>query len=282
MRTQSSDTTPEAEQMLIHLIRKAPITKRFELVNSWTKSIVQLSMHDIIESHPDASKQEIIFLLLLQDYGLAIAEQAKKKLANGHALPIPDLLVTLDSIAEIFEQLNIPYYIGGSIASSTHGMRQAAKDIDIVASISYAHVPTFIAMIQADYYVDEKAVDKAIQEHTVFSIIHLDTLFKVDVFVPEADELNQQTFKRTQEYVLEKDNHSFHLESPEDIILMKLKQYKHVEKNTDDQWNDILGVFKVQGLTLDFAYLDRWASLFNVQDLLKSASLDAGLDGVRK
>jgi len=36
MRTQSSDTSPEAEQMLISLIRKAPITKRFELVNSLT------------------------------------------------------------------------------------------------------------------------------------------------------------------------------------------------------------------------------------------------------
>lgn len=60
---------------------------------------------------------------------------------------------------------------------------------------------------------------------------------------------------------------------------MKLKQYKHTEKNTDDQWNDILGVFKVQGPSLDFAYLDKWASLFKVKDLLENASIDAGLDG---
>ena len=161
-------------------------------------------------------------------------------------------------------------------------MRQAAKDIDIVANIHNAHVPAFIARIQADYYADEKAIDKAIQEHTVFSIIHLDTLFKVDVFVPELDEFDQQIFKRTQGYVLEKDNHSFQLESPEDIILIKLRQYKHTEKNTDDQWNDILCMFKVQGLSLDFAYLDSCASLFKVRDLLESANIDAGLDGARK
>jgi len=282
MRTQSSDTTPEAEQMLISLIRKAPITKRLELVNSWTKSLVQLSMHDIIESHPNANEQEIAFLLLSHDYGSAIAEQAKKKLATIHTLPVPDLLVTLNSIAEIFEQLKIPYYIGGSIASSTYGMRQAARDIDIVANIHHVHISALIAMLQADYYADEKAIGKAIQEHIFFSIIHLDTLFKLDVFVPELDDFNQQIFKRTKRHLLEKDKHIFYIESPEDIILMKLKQYKHTEKNTDDQWNDILGVFKVQGPLLDFAYLEKWASLFKVKDLLENASIDAGLDGERK
>ncbi len=279
MRTQSSDTSPEAEQMLISLIRKAPITKRFELVNSWTKSFVQLSQHNILESYPDANEQELAFLFLSQDYGEAIAELAKKKLTDIHTLPVPDLLTTLDSIAEVFEYMKIPYYIGGSIASSTHGMRQAAKDIDIVANIHHAHMLSFIAMIQADYYADEKAIGKAVQEHTFFSIIHLDTLFKVDVFVPELDDFNQQIFKRTKRHLLEKDKHIFYLESPEDIILMKLKQYKHTEKNTDDQWNDILGVFKVQGPSLDFAYLDKWASLFKVKDLLENASIDAGLDG---
>ena len=36
----------------------------------------------------------------------------------------------------------------------------------------------------------------------------------------------------------------------------------------DRQWNDILGVLKVQGTSLDMDYLQRWAAVLDVIDLL--------------
>ncbi len=47
---------------------------------------------------------------------------------------------------------------------------------------------------------------------------------------------------------------------------------------SDRQWNDILGVLKVQGTALDLAYLQRWATNLKVADLLDRALVDAGLE----
>ena len=39
MRTQSMDTGPEAERVQIELLRKASVTKRFVLIESWSQFI---------------------------------------------------------------------------------------------------------------------------------------------------------------------------------------------------------------------------------------------------
>jgi hypothetical protein len=46
---------------------------------------------------------------------------------------------------------------------------------------------------------------------------------------------------------------------------------------SDRQWNDILGVLKVQRTNLDMTYLQRWSASLNVTDLLERALADAGL-----
>ena len=46
---------------------------------------------------------------------------------------------------------------------------------------------------------------------------------------------------------------------------------------SDRQWNDILGVLKVQGAALDFDYLRKWAAVLGVTELLNRALEDAGL-----
>ena len=46
---------------------------------------------------------------------------------------------------------------------------------------------------------------------------------------------------------------------------------------SDRQWTDVLGVLKVQGATLDRAYLEEWARALGLTDLLRRALDDAGL-----
>jgi hypothetical protein len=52
----------------------------------------------------------------------------------------------------------------------------------------------------------------------------------------------------------------FYVASPEDTILHKLEWYRIGNEISDRQWNDILGVLKVRGKTLDLTYLRQWAS----------------------
>jgi hypothetical protein len=58
---------------------------------------------------------------------------------------------------------------------------------------------------------------------------------------------------------------------------IKLEWYRMGGEVSDRQWNDILGVLKVQGTNLDMSYLQKWAANLSVTDLLERALVDAGL-----
>lgn len=51
-----------------------------------------------------------------------------------------DLVAALEPVAAAFEALGIAYFLGGSVASSAHGVARASLDADIVAEIEPAHV----------------------------------------------------------------------------------------------------------------------------------------------
>ena len=66
--------------------------------------------------------------------------------------------------------------------------------------------------------------------------------------------------------------------SAEDIILHKLRWFQMGNGVSDRQWDDVLGVLKVQRKLLDLEYLKEWAAHLEVEDLLRKAYEDAGLD----
>jgi hypothetical protein len=55
-------------------------------------------------------------------------------------------------VAHLFEQLGIPYYLAGSLASSIHGEPRATRDIDFVAEIGAAQVEPFCRALGGAYY----------------------------------------------------------------------------------------------------------------------------------
>lgn len=59
--------------------------------------------------------------------------------------------------------------------------------------------------------------------------------------------------------------------SAEDVILFKLQWFRLGEEVSTQQWNDVLGVLRVQAGHLDDAYLDHWARQTKVDDLLARA-----------
>lgn len=85
-------------------------------------------------------------------------------------------------IAE-FDRLGVPYYIGGSLASSAHGIMRATVDADLVADLKPQHVDPLVEALRADYYIDGRMIRGAIAERSCCNLIHLATSFKVDIFV---------------------------------------------------------------------------------------------------
>jgi len=50
----------------------------------------------------------------------------------------PDILLAITPVIRAFDELSVPYYLGGSIASSVHGIARATMDADIVADMRFA------------------------------------------------------------------------------------------------------------------------------------------------
>jgi hypothetical protein len=77
MRTQSMDTSPEAERVQIELIRKASDIKRFALVSSLSETLIQLSRENIRRLHPQTNKEELDVLFVELYYGKELADGFK-------------------------------------------------------------------------------------------------------------------------------------------------------------------------------------------------------------
>jgi hypothetical protein len=192
-------------------------------------------------------------------------------------LNAPDIMAAMLPVIDVFEQLGINYHVGGSVASSIYGIPRTTLDADIVADIRPEYVHLLVNKLKPGYYIDEDSVRDAIRRRSSFNAIHLNTMLKVDVFIVKTRSFDQEAVRRTQQRILEENNRPVYLASPEDVILNKLEWYKMGGGVSDRQWNDILGVLKVQGAALDFAYLRKWAAALDVTELLNRAFEDAGL-----
>jgi hypothetical protein len=169
------------------------------------------------------------------------------------------------------DSLGIPYAIGGSFASSVHGIARATQDLDIVAAITLSQAEPLAEILKRAFYADVGQIRGAIQQRRSFNVIHLATAFKLDIFPATSHPLGAQEIKRRQfpsTTLLGGDPVSLPVISAEDILLAKLRWYKDGGCTSERQWNDLRNIRRVQRDRLDRDYLNHWADVLEVQDLL--------------
>jgi hypothetical protein len=187
-----------------------------------------------------------------------------------------DLLAALEPIVAVLESLGVPYYVGGSVASTAHGVPRASVDADVVTALGPEHVQPLVGRLRTDYYVDEIRVRAAIQARRSFNAIHLATMFKIDVFVTKGRPFDREAMQRARPMSLgdAQDQRRFAVASAEDTILAKLEWFRGGGEVSERQWTDVCGLLKALQPSLDRDYLDRWAKAVGVQDLLDRARGD--------
>lgn len=190
----------------------------------------------------------------------------------------PDIIEVTLKVVKIFEKLGIVYHIGGSLASSAFGIARATLDVDIIADIKLEQASHIKESLKEEFYLDIEMIGDAIKRRKSFNLIHFETMFKVVVFALKDRAFDRQAFlRRFQKTVSEDASQQLFFATPEDIILNKLEWYKTTGGVSDHQWNDVLGVLKVQGTQLDMAYLRRWAKELSISSLLKKTLGEAGI-----
>jgi hypothetical protein len=179
----------------------------------------------------------------------------------------------LRQIIAALDRAGIPYAVGGSVASSFHGSPRATNDVDFVADILPAQAESIARELGQDFYADPDMIRDALFNGRGFNVIHLKTTYKFDFFPVLGDTFAAQQLARrvSVQSDLLGEPLDFSAASAEDTILAKLAWFKKGGCVSARQWNDVLGVVRIQGDRLDRAYLSEWAARLSVGELLDRA-----------
>jgi hypothetical protein len=101
-------------------------------------------------------------------------------------------------------------------------------------------------------------------------------MMKVDVYIAatefDASAMSRHLLKSLDDLPAAR---QFSVATAEDVILHKLTWFRDGGQVSDRQWDDIIGVLRVQR-DIDLAFLRDWAARLEVTDLRARALLEAG------
>ena len=85
---------------------------------------------------------------------------------------MPTPAEALAHLLDILDRMEIPYLVGGSVASSIHGITRPTMDADIVADLKSEQVEEFVSMLKVDFYADSQTIREALARGRSFNLIH--------------------------------------------------------------------------------------------------------------
>ncbi len=141
-------------------------------------------------------------------------------------------------LIEVFDRLELKYFIAGSVATSYYGEPRFTNDIDAIVELNEEDVRRFCQSFPSEeYYLSEQAVRSAVASQRQFNIIHPASGLKADIFILDKTDLEQSRFQRRERHELDSGLSAWFAQ-PEDVILKKLVYYE--EGNSEKHIRDIL------------------------------------------
>jgi hypothetical protein len=185
---------------------------------------------------------------------------------------LPEPVAATIQVTSVLENLGIPYLIVGSLASTIHGLVRTTQDSDLIAELRLEHIEPFVRALESEFYIDDEMIAGAIAHRSSFNIIHRQSMFKVDVFVPRMRPFVKEQLARARRLAFSVEPRVEALvATAEDTLLAKLEWYRLGGEISERQWRDVLGIIQVQAGSLDLVYLRQWAVELRVADLLERA-----------
>jgi len=168
----------------------------------------------------------------------------------------------LRRITGALEAAGVAHMLTGSFASVYYGSPRSTQDIDLVITGTPVQLRTFIEYLpRNEYYADLDAALEAQTCESMFNVIDLKTGWKIDLIIRKARPYSLQEFDRRQRVDLQ--GVSLFVASAEDVVLSKLEWAKLA--HSPRQIDDAAGILRIQGDSLDRAYLDKWVGELNLE-----------------
>ncbi len=171
-------------------------------------------------------------------------------------------------VAGILDDLDIPYAVGGSMASSLFGEPRMTVDVDIAIRLASSREAGLLERTEAEFYVPREAARLAMRTHASFNLLDLPSALKVDLFVLGDGLLDRLQIDRRIRVTLPEPDFEIWVTSPEVQVLRKLDWY--LQSDSDRQWRDVVGILRTTG-SMDTDFLREIAGEVGLEDLLADA-----------
>ncbi|HEY3992982.1 MAG TPA: hypothetical protein VGM01_08910 [Ktedonobacteraceae bacterium] len=289
MRTQSMDTSPEAERFLITLLHQRGAAKRFHLAASMSYSAKVAALLAFQQEKPGLDEQEALFHAEELSWGSSLVAELRQVAEQRQIWPefsTISLEAAFIPILQALEQMGITCALTGSLARSIYGMQRTHLQVDIVARLEHVDAVFLQKLLPAAFYARPADIQAAVAEKTSFIYYHLPSLFSIQVSFPRVHLDEATMLTRTHHLTLLEGEPALLVLAPEDIVVLTLEEIqkaqteiwrKRRKEEPDDLWNELLGVLKVQGQDLDLQFIERQAHRFDLLNSMRHAFEDAGL-----
>ncbi len=124
-----SDTSPEAERVLVEVFRRMPAERKWLQLGQMFQDARYLHAIGVRLQTPDATERQIQESWLDINLGFKDRKAIREPARMGPLLNLNDVR----QVASVFDSLGIPYALGGSMASSIHGIGRYTQDADLTA-----------------------------------------------------------------------------------------------------------------------------------------------------
>jgi hypothetical protein len=279
-KTQSTDTSIDAELLQFGQFRQLTASQKLLSLKRILQRGIKLVCWGINQQSPNCDNLTFKQLYVRKRWGEIFITYSNHNLFDAkEQLMIEDPIAIAYKIIDKLNLLNIPYYIGGSVASSLQGEIRFTEDIDLIIYLESSQIEIFIETFSSDFYVSDVAVKDAINGvSSSFNLIDFQSLEKADIFISRNDDFSISRMNRRQLYMPEDNREkAFYISTSEDTILQKLVWMKISQNESQKQWRDVLGVIKIQQERLDLQYLGQWSAYLNVTAQLKQALQESGM-----
>lgn len=170
---------------------------------------------------------------------------------------------------DVLNDIEIQYFVTGSVAAIVYGEPRLTHDIDLVIHIEKNDLDKFMSAFDPQFfYCPPKEILVAEMNRKVrghFILIHLETGFKGDIFLAGKEELQWWGMKNSQ--TIEMSGRMIRVAPPEYVIIKKLEYFK--EGGSEKHLQDIEGIISNSRERINVEFLSRTLKDLGLEDIAK-------------
>jgi len=269
---QAIDLSIESDRYQFQLLRQKTPGERFAIAAQMIRWAKTVSLRGMRKARGDLAPEYFAKSILQEKWTPLLTP------IGDAAMWIQDPGEIARILHSVFESLNISYYITGGVCAIAYGDPRTTRDLDVVVEVERSNIMPMVDQLEsAGFYCPPGAVEDIRSGRArTLSVTHRQLILNADIVLNDDTAFDRSKMARRRlEAIGLDESERYWLASPEDLILAKLlwRQQSQSEK----QWRDVLGILKVQGDGLEFAYLTQWAERLDLIELLDRAMRAAGI-----